>query len=51
MSQDLASPAKPPRALHPLPVGGLKKRTGVVIASEKSWPRAAIVLLSVQAQR
>ena len=47
MSQETASTTKPPRALHPLPVGGLKKRAGVVISSEKSWPRAAIWLLQL----
>lgn len=46
MIQDLTTPAKPQRALHPLPVSGLKKR-GVVIASERSWPRTAIWLLQL----
>lgn len=46
MSQDLTTPAKPARSLHPLPVSGLKKR-GVVITSEKTWPRYAIWLLQL----
>lgn len=46
MIEDLTTPSKPQRALHPLPVSGLKKR-GVVIASERSWPRAAIWLLQL----
>jgi NitT/TauT family transport system permease protein len=47
MTHVISTSAKPKRALHPLPVAVLKKRSGVVIANEKPWPRAAIWALQL----
>lgn len=47
MTEETSSSVPRGRSLNPLPVGGLKKRAGVVITSERPWPRSAIWLLQL----